>query len=153
MTTLKDKLLDALERALSSAAEQFLSVVLVMQVVSLTGLPWKAALSTAGGAFVVSGLLTVVQYVVGAQTLPFYVDLLVRAVKAFAASLLATLGGGVVDVLHVPWVSALDVAALAAFLSIVKGLLSPNAHLSPSLLPLPVVARLQKVQVTGSKFS
>lgn len=139
-------MLGALERAGTSAGEQFLSIIALMGVVKVSGLPWAAALSTAGGAAVVSLLLSITQF---AYTLPYWADLLERGVKTFAASLLATLGGGLVDVMTVPWQSALDVAALAAFIAVIKGLLSPNAHMSASLLPTPVAARLAGVQLTG----
>lgn len=148
-----DYVKDAAERAASSAVEQFLAAVVLMHVVKLSGLPWAFALSTAGGAFVVSVLLTIGQYAVNWQALPFWADALVRGVKAFAASLVATLGGGVVDLAHVPWASALDIAALAGMLALVKSYLSPNAHMSGSLLSTPVAARIAKVQVSGNKFA
>lgn len=144
---------DALERAGSSAGEQFLATIALMSALSLTGLPWKEALATSAGAFIVSILLTAAQYAVKANALPFWADVLVRGVKTFAASLAATLGSGVVDVLSVPWASAFDVAALAGFLAIIKSFLSPNAHMSGSLLSTPTAARVAKVQLSGNKFN
>lgn len=145
-STLLDKLKGALERAATSAGEQFISVIILGGVVKVSGLPWAAALSTAGGAALISLLLSVTQF---AYVLPFWADVLERGVKTFAASLLATLGGGLVDLLSVPWHDALDVAALAALLAIIKGYLSPNGHMSASLLPAPVAARLAGAELTG----
>lgn len=150
--TWQDKVKDALERAASSAGQQFLSVIALMHVVHLAGLPWAYALSTAGGAAVVSILLTVGQYAIGANVLPFWADALVRAGKTFAASLLASLGGGVVDLANVSWASALDIAALAALLAYIKSFVAPNAHMSGSFLSAPTAARVAKAELTGNQF-
>lgn len=150
---LKDRLLDVLERAGTSAGEQFFAVVTASgAVASLAGLPWVAVLSTAAGAFLVSALTSAGFVLAGIKAMPFWADLSVRAVRVFAASLLASLGASAVNVLHVPWHSELNIAAVATVLAVVKGLLSPNAHLSASLLPTPVVARLHGVDVTSGTF-
>lgn len=150
---------DVAERAASAFGEQFLSIVLFWAgagtSATLTGLPWAIALSTSAGAAVVSILLSIVQFSIpGGQTPPYWLDLVTRVSKTFAASLLGTLGGGATfDVLHVSWVHALNIAALSAVLSLVKNLLSPNAHLSGSLLSTPTVAAIHGVSVNGSGFS
>lgn len=153
-STLRDKVLDALERAGSAAAEQFLAIVSVgVAATSLAGLPWAVALSTSAGAAIVSLLLTVVQYAVNAGSLSFAADVAVRVIKSFAASLLATIGADVTfNVVDFTWVNALNVAGVAAVLTLVKCLLSPNAHLSGSLLPTPTVARLQGVETPAGAF-
>lgn len=154
MTTLKDKVLDALERAGSAAGEQFLAVVVIGDTArSLLNLPWALAVGTAAGAAVVSVLLSTAQFAVGAQVLPFWADTLVRVAKAFAASLLATLGGGVVDITKVPWTHALNVAGVTAVLCLAKCFFSPNAHLSGSLLPTYIVARIHGVTVNGGGYT
>lgn len=141
---------NAAERAATSAGEQFLAIIVLGQVVKISGLPWAAALSTAGGAAVVSILLSLTQF---AYTLPYWADVIERGVKAFAAALLATLGGGVVNLMTVPWTDALDVAALAAFLAVVKALVSKNADMSGSWLPTPTAAKLAKVELgAGNSF-
>lgn len=43
---------------------------------------------------------------------------LVRSVKTFAQTMVATIGGGSVGLMEVSWLQALSVAALAAVLSI-----------------------------------
>lgn len=144
----RDSLLDILERAGTSAGEQFLSVVLLVGgASSLAKLPWKYALSTSLGAFAVSVLTTLLVLLTVAGPLPFWADLLIRAVKTFAASLLGSLGTGVIDVLSIPWHTALNIAALATFFAVIKGLVSPNAHLSASWLPTPVIARIHRVEI------
>lgn len=150
-----DRVKDALERAGSSAGEQFLAVAVLTDFSKgLLGLPWAFALSTAAGAALISVLLSVAQFSLGAQALPYWADLLTRTVKTFAASLLATVGTSeVVDVRHVSWGHALNAAGLAAFLALAKNLLSPNAHLSGSLLPAPTVARIHSVALDGGGFS
>lgn len=147
MNALVDRLLDALERAGTSAGEQFLAIIVAGGAVSVSGLPWEAALGTSAGAFLVSLLLTASTLVV--PSLPYWADLGVRTVKTFAASLVGALGAGVVNVIDVHWVTDLNIAAVAALLCLAKGLLSPNAHLSPSLLPTPVIARLMHVQISA----
>lgn len=151
--SIRDRVVDALERAGSAAGEQFLAVVTVgTGVTRLTGLPWEFALLTSLGAAVISILLTAVQFsLVGPVS--FRVDLLIRTAKSFAASLLATFGGDhPFNIVGVSWTDALDVAAMAAVLTVVKCLLSPNAHLSGSLLSTQTVARLHGVAVEGGSF-
>lgn len=154
MSTVKDRVLDILERAGSTAGEQFLAVVVTTTggAMVLADVPWEPAIGTAIGAFIASILLTVVQYAIGAAALSFWVDTAVRVAKSFAASLLGLLGTDVVDVFHFNWVRALNLAAVAAFLTLAKCLFSPNAHLSGSLLPTPVVARIVGAQVEGGTF-
>lgn len=132
------KVRDVLERALSSSGQQFLAVVIGAGAFnSITGLPWVPALSTAAGAGLISLLLSAGQVIVGLDKLPYAVDLLIRVGKTFAASLLATLGDQqFVDVLHVHWITALNIAAVASFLALVKGLLGPHTD-SASLLRNP----------------
>lgn len=133
MTRLKATLLDALERGLSSAGQQFLVVVLAGGAfLNLAGLAWGPALSTAAGAFVLSILTSLITWQIVVKNR--WVELGIRVVKTFAQSLLSTLGAGVLDVLHVHWVAALNVAATTAFLSLVKGLVVPNGQVWPSFL-------------------
>lgn len=135
MTKAEAVQLDVLERAATSAGEQFLAVLLATgTILSIIGLPWGPALATAAGAFVVSFLASELQIAAGLGTLAYWPDLAVRVGKAFGASLLATLGAGVVDVTTVPWVTALNVAAVAALLALVKGLLAHDGPTSASLL-------------------
>lgn len=120
---------DLVERAGTSAAQQFLAVTIASgAIISVSGLPWKLALLTAAGAALLSILMTLAQYSVGAQHLPFYADLAVRGVKSFAASLLALLAAdsvnGVLNVASVSWTNALNIAALAAFASVSKSFLA-----------------------------
>ena len=59
-----------------------------------------------------------------------------RAVKTAAQTLLALLGAGALDVLHVPWTGGLSVAAGAAVLSLLTSIVSAPASPtgSPSLV-------------------
>lgn len=124
--SLPDELKDAAERALWSAGQQFLSVIIVAAatVKVVTGLPWSVALWTALGAGIASILLTVVQFSLGAKTLPVWANIAVRVAKTFAASLLAELGAAAINVLTFHWSSALDAAAIATILALGKGALS-----------------------------
>lgn len=152
--TWRDRVLDAIERAGSSAGEQFLAVVTaggVSIIGGIAGLPWALALATSAGAFLLSILFTAATFQL--TGLPYAADLAVRVVKSFAASLLATVGASqVVDVRTVHWGAALNVAALMAFYTVIKGIFSPNAHLSSSLLPTPTVARIQGVALPPSGY-
>ena len=58
------------------------------------------------------------------MTLIFFKNLLERAVKTLAQTLLATLGVGVTNVLSVPWQAALITAGTAALLSILMSIAS-----------------------------
>jgi hypothetical protein len=60
--------------------------------------------------------------------------LLERAVKTFCQALLATLGAGAVNILEVPWLSAVSVAAGAALISVLTSVASSGfGGDSPSL--------------------
>jgi hypothetical protein len=143
---------DLAERALSSAGEQFLAVVTAGgAMLSVAGLPWKLALATAAGAAVGSVLLSVGQYATGTTKLPYALDVTVRVVKTFAASLAATLGAGAVNVLDVPWRAALNVAAVAALLTLVKCVLAASTHTTgASLIRQPVDYALPEPVLRGS---
>jgi hypothetical protein len=124
---------DMFERAATSAGEQFLVIAIGGgALLGATGLPWALALATAAGAALLSLLTSAVTIPFG--VLSYWADLTVRVVKAFAQSLLATVGTSeVVDVRSVPWTQALNVAVLMALLALVKGLLAPYAPMTPSL--------------------
>jgi len=129
--------LDLLERAATSAGQQFLTIALASGTfLNLAGLPWKLALSTGVGAFVLSLLTSAVTKLTGLDNLSYWKELARRVVVTFIQSFLSMLGAGVIDVTHVHWLSDLNIATVAAFMALAKGLLSPNAkdHVSPSLL-------------------
>lgn len=129
--------LDLLEKAGTSAGQQFLSVCLTAGAfLNLAGLPWKLALATAGGAFVLSFGTSALTKLTGLDNLSYWKELIRRGIVTFIQSFLSMLGAGVVDVTHVHWLSDLNIATVAAFMAVAKGLLSPNAkdHVSPSLL-------------------
>lgn len=134
--SLPDEFKDAFERATWSAGQQFLSVIVVAaaMIKVVTGLPWSIALWTALGAAVASLLLSVVQFSLGARTLPLWVNIGVRVVKTFAASLLAELGASAINVLTFHWTVALDTAAIATILALGKGALSMHN-------PIPAATR------------
>lgn len=151
MTGWRDRLKDYAEKAVSSGVEQFAVVAFAgAALIHVTGLAWAPALLTGAGAFVLSLITSLLTWPVG--PLPYLADLAVRVVKSFGQSVLATLSVGVLDVTRMHWVWAFNVAAGVALLTLVKGLLSPNAQLSPSLLPTPVVARMLGVELTGNTF-
>lgn len=130
-------LLSLLEKAGTSAGEQFLTVCLAGGVfLNLAGLPWELGLATAAGAFVLSFATSALTALVGLNHLSYWPELGRRVTVTFLQSFLSMLGAGVVDVTHVHWVVDLNIAAVAAFMAFAKGLLSPNARdrLSPSLL-------------------
>lgn len=130
-------ILDLLERAGVSAGQQFLTVALASGTfLNLAGLPWKLALATGGGAFVLSLATSALTKLTGLDNLSYWKELIRRTVVTFIQSFLSMLGAGVIDVTHVHWLSDLNIATVAAFMAIAKGLLAPNAlnHVSPSLL-------------------
>lgn len=58
------------------------------------------------------------------MTKRFLRETLERAIKTFAQTLVAILGAGAVDLLSVPWASALSAAGLAAVLSVLTSVAS-----------------------------
>jgi Putative lactococcus lactis phage r1t holin len=50
-----------------------------------------------------------------------------RAIKAFCYSLLGMLGGGLTDVVDMPWVSAAKIAAGVAVISVLGSIVSSSA--------------------------
>jgi hypothetical protein len=130
--------LDIVERAGWTAAQQFLSVLLTTSAVSsVIGLPWKLALVMAVGAAVVSVVATLIQYATRLNTHNFWMDLLIRLVKTFLASLAGSFGAShPFNVLTFHWSAALDLAFVATLTALGKGLLArqPGAE-TPSTLP------------------
>ena len=58
------------------------------------------------------------------MTMRFLRELVERAVKTFAQTLVAVVGVGAVDVLSVPWPAALSAAGFAALLSVLTSVAS-----------------------------
>lgn len=151
-----DFIKDAAERAGWTAGQQFFAVLVAAAlsgVIRVAGLPWALALATSAGALIVSALLTALQYLGGLSQLPFWLDALTRIGKTFVASLVGTLGSGLVDVREVHWHAALEVAFIAAIVAAGKVFVAPNAHMSGSTLSTPTAARIAGKQLTGNKFT
>lgn len=75
-------------------------------------------------------------------TKTFWAQVLERVVKAFSASLLASLTAGATGILSVPWTAALGVAALAAVVSVLQSIVS--AGVGPTGTPSLVETTDQK---------
>jgi hypothetical protein len=134
------KLADLMERAGWTAGQQFLAVLLATSAAdSAVDLPWKLASSMAAGAAIVSVATTLLQYVSGLTTLDFWQDVLVRLVKTFLASLIASFGADAFDAWSFDWSGAIDLAVVATLGALGKGLLargpSAAAQGNPSTLP------------------
>lgn len=136
---MKNFWLDLVERAGWSFGEQLGAVLLASgSIGSVVGLPWLLALSTGAGAFIVSALLTIALNGIGLTTLPVWADILTRAVKTFAASLVALLPVGPFGILNVSWVTYLNLAAVATVLSLTKMMLALASGGTPTTIPAPV---------------
>lgn len=148
-------LLDFVERAGWSAGEAFFAALLAGGTAVLsTGLPWGYASLIAASAAVSSVILTGVQYLtkltdlsgVHPPALRFWVDLLIRLVKTFVASLAGSIAAeATFNVATFSWTQALNVAALAVLAALGKCLLARGASPgtptgaapTPSTLPTP----------------
>lgn len=77
------------------------------------------------------------------MTKRFLRETLERAIKTFAQTLVAILGAGAVDLLSVPWGSALSAAGLAALLSVLTSVGSAawGDEDTPSLIRTDEVSR------------
>ena len=65
-------------------------------------------------------------------TKTFWLDTAERAVKTLAQTLVALLGAGAVDVLHIDWKARLSVAMGAALVSILTSIASSNVNSADS---------------------
>jgi hypothetical protein len=121
-----------LDRAGRSTLQQFVVVAFaaIPAVDQISSIPWYGAVATALGAGVVSLLTSLASWKV--PTLSFWPDLGVRVGKTFVQSLLATLGAGAINLFSVYWLHAVDMAAFAALLSLVMGLLATGANVTKS---------------------
>lgn len=131
---------DFAERALWTAGQQFFAVLLATSPVGgMVDLPWKFALSTAGGAMVVSLLTTALLYIPELKYSlgdSFWADLGTRGLKTFISSLLGTIGAVQLDVLELDWPSAFNIAVIATMSGIAKGFLAagPGDAANPSTM-------------------
>lgn len=64
----------------------------------------------------------------------FWKDAAERAVKTFAQTLVALLGAGAVDIIHIDWGARLSVAAGAALVSVLTSIASAGSGNSASLV-------------------
>ncbi|MEZ0579293.1 holin [Nocardioides sp. MH1] len=143
MSKTNDRALDILERAGWTAGQQFVAVLLANGAARpVVDIPWEFAMSTSAGAAVVSVATTLVQYLTNLTDKPFWIDLGIRLLKTFLASMLGSVGAGVLDVVAFDWSRALDLALVAALGALAKGLLarepdfaSATGRPSPSTLP------------------
>ena len=132
---------DLLERAGWTAGQQFAAVLLANSAAgSVVDIPWEFALSTAAGAAIVSAVATLGQYFTSLSDTRYWVDLGIRLVKTFIASMLGSFGADVLNVLEFDWSSAFDLAVLATLGALAKGLLAREptpAPSPPAILPDP----------------
>lgn len=127
---------DAGERAGTAFGIQAFTIIAAggISIVSVTGLPYQLIIISGAGAAIVSLITTIVLYLLSLQALGFWPDLGLRTLKAFGSSLLGTVGAVSVDhVITISWVHALDVAAVAAVLTVGKGFLARGSADSASV--------------------
>jgi len=130
-------LFDVLERAGWSAGQALFATLLAGgTAVSVADLPWKYALILAVSAAVSSIILTALQYAAKITNVPFWIDLLVRLLKTFLASLVGSIvAAGVFDVTTFDWATAVNVAVLATLAALGKGLLARERTAPPQTPP------------------
>ncbi|GAA1623639.1 hypothetical protein GCM10009828_059880 [Actinoplanes couchii] len=130
----------------------FLATLLAGGAGSVIDLPWRYSLTLAVSAFVVSLVLTGVQYLSKITDLAFWPDLLLRLAKTFLSSLAGSMVAGAFDVTTFDWESALNVAFLATLTALGKGLLARGQVTSPSTLPEPTYREaVEKKSVTDGQ--
>jgi amino acid transporter len=138
---------DFLERAGWSAGQVFFATVLAGGAgMTVANLPWKYASVVALSAAIASVVLTGIQYLAKATDLTFWLDIVVRLLKTFLASLAASFAAQTpFDITTFDWTAALNVAGLAVITALGKGMLArgtvsdgpggaPSA-MNPSTLP------------------
>jgi hypothetical protein len=134
----KSRILDGLERAGWSAGQTMVVVLLTSGTVDIHHVNWGLALGTAVGAFVVSGLATVLVYMSQHAQGSFWVDLGCRLAKTFVAALIGAIGADYFDAFTFDWNAALNIALLATLGALGKGLLARQETAdgnNPSTLP------------------
>jgi hypothetical protein len=140
--------LDFLERAGWSAGQVFFATLLAGgTAINVPNLPWKYALVIALGAAVASAVLTAGQYLARLQDLSglnlppaavFWVDLGLRLVKTFLASLAGSFAAAQpFNIMKFDWTTALNVAALAVFAALAKGLLARGSGTGAAAATVP----------------
>jgi hypothetical protein len=136
MTKWRAVLLDFLERAGWSAGQVFFATLLAGGAsISAANLPWKYASTLAISAGVASAVLTALQYAARITNLSFWLDMIVRLVKTFLASLAASMAVGVFDVTKFNWMTALNLAFVATLTALGKGLLAREQVAPPAAAP------------------
>lgn len=131
---------DFVERAAWTAGQQFFTVLLAINSKSgFINLPWKVALATSAGAAVVSLLTTTLQYIPALKKRigkDFWLDLGLRLVKTFIASILGTIGAMQFNVLTFDWSNAADLAGVATLTALAKCFLAagPGQSANPSTM-------------------
>jgi hypothetical protein len=131
-------LLDPLERAASTFAQQFVNVLLAGGAGGLlVSQNWSVAVDTAGFAAIISVLLSVTTFKVPNQ--PAQVDLMLRVARTYVASFVGTVTASHAthSVVHADWKAAAAIAVPVAFTAGLKGLaaLSLRNTIGASLIP------------------
>lgn len=122
---IKPRILDGLERAGWSAGQTLVVVLLTSGAVTdIRNLNWSFALGTAVGAFMVSGLATLLMYMSQLAPVSFWIDLSIRLAKTFVAAFIGAIGADYFDAFTFDWNAALNIAVLATLGALGKGLLA-----------------------------
>ncbi|HTW21612.1 MAG TPA: hypothetical protein VME70_15560 [Mycobacteriales bacterium] len=143
-------LADFLERIGWTSGQVFISVLLAGTAgAAVVGLPWKLAAVMAVSAAVATIVTTAVQYLAKQTDLPFWQDILVRAVKTFIASLAGSIAAAhPFNVVTFHWSDAFNVAAVAVLGSLGKGLLAKgDAGVPAGAAPAPAAVNPSTLSV------
>jgi hypothetical protein len=147
-TSLRDYVLDPLERAASTFVQQFVvllipTMVVADDVVKVTN--YGIAADIAGFAALISLLTSILTFKV--PVLPIGWDLTFRVIKTFIQSLAGTLTADQVtpSLVHANWHSALGIALVVSMTALLKGLASIAAPWSHGASLLPVNAGVVQV--------
>ena len=63
----------------------------------------------------------------------FWVSALDRAIRTFAQALVGAIGTGAVGILDIDWLAALSIAAMAALLSVLTSIATPDTVAAPAI--------------------
>ncbi len=129
---------DPLERAGTTFVQQFVNFLLAVGAGGLLVTQnWAGAADTAGFAAIISLILSVATFKVPPLA-PVW-DLVIRVVRTFLSSMVATLVAGTAthSVVHASWEAAAAVAIPVAFTALLKGIAALGLHdtTGASLIP------------------
>lgn len=149
--------IDMFDRAGRTTLQQFLVIAFagIPAVGSVTHLAWYEALGVGVGAGVLSILMSLLSWKV--PVLSFWPDVLVRMVRTFVQSLVASIGAGAFNVFTANWGALLTIALATSALSLASSLLVSGVYAPKSTLASsPSIAydsTTHEVRATGKNLA